>query len=423
MDTQHCQLLIIGGGPGGYVCAIRAGQLGLKTILVEAAHVGGTCLNVGCIPSKALIHAANAFHAQTAPNDLGIVSENVRIDTAQTQAWKNSIVAGLTQGVSGLLKRSNVTVMTGHATILDGKTVRADTQDGPCRITCDALVVATGARPTELSDLPFGGNVISSTEALSLSTVPKTLAVVGGGYIGLEIGTAMAKLGSNVTIVEASDRVLPQYDAALTRPVTARLSALGVDLRVSTKACGLSHSGDLEIEDHGSKSDIPADYILVAVGRTPVTQGFGLENLMLTMAGPYIAVDHVCATSMRGVFAIGDVTGDPMLAHRAMAQGVIVAEHVAGLASRWDKRAVPAVCFTDPELVVVGDLPSDDMATAVFPFAANGRALTMERTDGFVRAVYVPATEAITGLQAVGMGASELSGEFAVAIEMCATLR
>ena len=423
METRHCQILILGGGPGGYVCAIRAGQLGLNTVLVEAGPLGGTCLNVGCIPSKALIHAADLFHKQATPNDLGIAADNPRIDVAQTQAWKDSIVTKLTRGVVGLLTASNVTVVTGRGTILDGKTMRAETPDGPCRITCDALVIATGARPTEIPDLPFGGKVISSTEALSLHAIPKTLAVVGGGYIGLEIGTAMAKLGSQVTIIEAADRVLPQYDAALTRPVATRLGALGVDLRLSSKALGLSEAGDLQIEERGSRSGIAAEHVLVAVGRTPVTQGFGLEDLMLTMAGPHIAVDPVCATSMRGVFAIGDVTGEPMLAHRAMAQGVIVAEHVAGLASRWDKRAVPAVCFTDPEIVAVGALPSDDMASVSFPFAANGRALTMERSDGFVRAVYDPATEVITGLQAVGHGASELAGEFALALEMSATLR
>lgn len=429
MKTESCTLLIIGAGPGGYVCGIRAGQLGLDTIVVEGDRPGGTCLNVGCIPSKALIHAADEFAKVSqfaGDNELGISTTAPRIDLARTLAWKDGIVKRLTGGVSSLLKKSGTRVVSGTARILDGKTVEVATRDGPRRISCEHLVIATGSKPLELPALPFGGPVISSTEALDLQELPKRLTVVGGGYIGLEIGTALAKLGAEVTVVEAADRILPQYDAELTKPVMARLAALGITLHLSARASGLTDEGRaLTVESAEGRQEIAADKVLVTVGRAPVTRGFGLQDLGLTMNGEFLAIDDRCATSMRGVYAIGDVTGDPMLAHRAMAQGVIVAEHLAGQPALWDKRAIPAVCFTDPEIVTVGQLPGDaaaDVQTAVFPFAANGRSLTVERSDGFVRILHAADTGLVLGIQAVGTGVSELAGEFALAIEMGATL-
>ncbi|WP_283646443.1 dihydrolipoyl dehydrogenase [Marinovum algicola] len=429
MKTESCTLLIIGAGPGGYVCGIRAGQLGLDTIVVEGDRPGGTCLNVGCIPSKALIHAADEFAKVSqfaGDNELGISTTAPRIDLARTLAWKDGIVKRLTGGVSSLLKKSGTRVVSGTARILDGKTVEVDTREGPRRISCEHLVIATGSKPLELPALPFRGPVISSTEALDLQELPKRLTVVGGGYIGLEIGTALAKLGAEVTVVEAADRILPQYDAELTKPVMARLAALGITLHLSARASGLTDEGRaLTVESAEGRQEIAADKVLVTVGRAPVTRGFGLQDLGLTMNGEFLAIDDRCATSMRGVYAIGDVTGDPMLAHRAMAQGVIVAEHLAGQPALWDKRAIPAVCFTDPEIVTVGQLPGDaaaDVQTAVFPFAANGRSLTVERSDGFVRILHAADTGLVLGIQAVGTGVSELAGEFALAIEMAATL-
>ncbi len=422
MQSEHCDVLIIGAGPGGYVCGIRAGQLGLNTIILEEAKPGGTCLNVGCIPSKALIHAADEFHKRTAPNAFGIASEEATIDFAQTQSWKNGIVGRLNQGVRGLLKKSGARLIEARAEILDGKTVRADTADGPVQISCKHLVLATGSRPSALPHLPLGGDVISSSEALALTEIPKTLAVVGGGYIGLEIGTAMAKLGTRVTVVEAADRILPQYDAALTTPLYERLVDLGINLHLEAKAAGIATEGLLAVTTRDGEIRVPAHKVLVTVGRTPNLHGFGLESLGLTMDGAHIQVDDRCATSMREVYAIGDITGAPMLAHRAMAQGVVVAEHLAGQASTWDKRSMPAICFTDPEIVVVGDMPSARAAVSQFPYAANGRAMTMERTDGFIRVVHDRDTELILGIQAVGAGVSEMAGEFSLAIEMCATL-
>ncbi|MDK3075824.1 dihydrolipoyl dehydrogenase [Sedimentitalea sp. JM2-8] len=428
MTSLTCTLLIIGAGPGGYVCGIRAGQLGVDTIVVEGQKPGGTCLNVGCIPSKALIHAADEFakaRSFAGENELGISAGAPSIDLAITVAWKNGIVKRLTGGVSGLLKKAKTRYVQGQARIIDGKTVEVATADGPARITCKSLVIATGSKPFELPFLPFGGTVISSTEALDLETVPQKLAIVGGGYIGLEIGTAMAKLGAEVTVVEAAEHILPQYDAELTKPVLARLKELGITVHLSAKAKGLSEDETALVVDLGKDEiDILADKILVTVGRAPVVDGFGLEDLGLSMNGKFIATDAYGATSMRGVYAIGDVTGNPMLAHRAMAQGTIVAEHVAGLPSVWDKKAIPAVCFTDPEIVTVGALPGEvpGSVAAVFPFAANGRSMTMERSDGLVRVVYDPSSELILGIQAVGAGVSEMAGEFSLALEMAARL-
>ncbi|GGB58003.1 dihydrolipoyl dehydrogenase [Tistrella bauzanensis] len=434
MKDISCKLLVIGAGPGGYVCAIRAGQLGLDTVIVEAKKPGGTCLNVGCIPSKALIHAAEEFekvaHMAGGASPLGISTSAPTIDMARTIAWKDQIVGRLTGGVSGLLKRAKVKVVAGHARFRDGKTVEVDTETGLQVIRAETVVIATGSVPVELPFLPFGDRVISSTEALSLTTVPERFVVVGAGYIGLELGTAFAKLGARVTVVESQPRILPLYDAELTRPAAKRLDELGVEVLTGAKARGLARGGDgLVIETaEGEERTLPADKILVTVGRKPATQGWGIEELVLDMHGPFISVGDRCQTSMRGVYAIGDVTGEPMLAHRAMAQGEMVAEIVAGHKRAWDKRCIPAVCFTDPEIVTAG-LSLDEAKrqgvearTAQFPFSANGRAMSKLGEQGFVRVVFRADNNLVLGIQATGQGISELSAAFALAIEMGARL-
>ncbi|MHC5654007.1 dihydrolipoyl dehydrogenase [Stappia sp.] len=428
MSDLTCRLLIIGAGPGGYICGIRAGQLGIDTIVIDDQKPGGTCLNVGCIPSKALIHAAEEFHKlsrfASGSGALGISAASPAIDLAATLDWKNGIVSRLNAGVAGLLKKAGTRLMAGRATFQDGKTVKVTSDGSTVQIRAEQVVIATGSAPVELPFLPFGGKVISSTGALSLSEVPETLCVVGGGYIGLEIGTAFAKLGSKVTVVEAASRVLPQYDNALTRPVMKSLKSLGVEVLVDTKAKGLGDKG-LEIETADGKTrEIAADKVLVTVGRRPLSESGNIASLGLATDGAFLRVDDQCKTSMQGVFAIGDVTGEPMLAHRAMAQGEMVAEIVAGHKRRWDKRCIPAVCFTDPEIVTCGLSPDEakaeghEVTTGLFPFSANGRAMTMEAEDGFVRVVARKSDNLVLGLQAVGRGVSELSAAFALAIEM-----
>jgi dihydrolipoamide dehydrogenase len=432
MEDINTKLLVVGGGPGGYVCAIRAGQLGIDTILVEQFALGGTCLNVGCIPSKALIHAAEEFHvareAAAGRSPLGIRLADPAIDMSVLGGWKDGIVSRLTTGVGALLRKAKVRTVSGRAEFLDGKTVEVATEGGRLVIRAEAIVIATGAQPVSLPPLPFGGNVISSTEALSLDALPKRLAVVGGGYIGLEIGTAMAKLGSAVTIVEAAERILPLYDADLTRPVQTRLAQLGIEVHTQSRVTGLDGDRLLAEGPDGARLAIPCDKVLVTVGRRPNLAGFGVESLQLTMNGPYLRIDGQCRTSMRGVFAIGDVTGEPMLAHRAMSQGELVAEVVAGHKTVWDKVAMPAVCFTDPEIVSVGLSPAEarndgiETAAGQFPFRANGRAMSRARDDGFIRVLARADNHLVLGVQAVGAGVSELAAAFALAIEMGARL-
>ncbi|MGG6896665.1 MULTISPECIES: dihydrolipoyl dehydrogenase [Rhizobium] len=431
MKEIVCKLLVIGAGPGGYICAIRAGQLGVDTVIVESTKAGGTCLNIGCIPSKALIHAAEEFEKvsqMTSANALGITVEAPRLDLAQTIRWKDGIVGRLNSGVLGLLRKAKVKIVHGQAKFRDGKTVEVETETGTQIIRADTVVIATGSEPVELPSLPFGGAVLSSTEALALTSVPAALAVVGGGYIGLELGTAFAKMGAHVTVVEAMSQILPQYDAELVKPVAKRLNELGVRVLTGAKAKGYSGEALVIETAAGEGERIAADKVLVTVGRKPRTEGWGLEELDLDRTGRFIRIDERCRTSMRGVYAIGDVTGEPMLAHRAMAQGEMVAEIVAGRKRAWDKRAIPAVCFTDPEIVTAGLSPDEaraqgyEIRVGLFPFAANGRAMTTQSEDGFVRAVARVDTSLVLGLQAVGAGVSELSSAFSLALEMGARL-
>ncbi len=432
MKTLKPKVLVVGGGPGGYVAAIRAGQLGLDTVLVEAERLGGTCLNVGCIPSKALIHAASQLAGMsdsTALASLGIgLHAPPTLDLAQTMRWKDGVVTRLNQGVAGLLKRAKVTVVKGWGVFSDAKTCTVATSDGPVTITPEHVILATGSTPATLPLLPFGDRVISSTEALSLSALPTSLAVIGGGYIGLELGIAFRKLGSAVTIVEAQDRLLPLYDAELVAPVAKWLDAHGVTVHLGAKATRAS-AGGLEItRSDGGAETIAADKILVTIGRRPRTAGWGLEAMGVDLAGGFVKIDARCATSMRNVWAIGDLVGEPMLEHKAAAQGHMVAEIIAGHARRFDPVAIAAVCFTEPEIVAAGLSPAQaeglglETIVANFPFAANGRALTTAAGEGFVRIVARKDNHRVLGIQAVGAHVAELSGEFALALEMGAVL-
>jgi len=434
MDTQ---LLVIGGGPGGYIAAIRAAQLGIATILIEGEYLGGTCLNIGCIPSKALIHVAGELDNMkryAADNTLGIRVQAPTFDAPQAVRWKDGVVRRLTGGVATLLKKYGAQVIDGWADIVDGKTVdvrtRAEGGTQTRRISCEHLLLAPGSVPVALPSLAFGGRVISSTEALSPSAIPKKLVVVGAGYIGLELGIAYRKLGAEVTVIEAMQQLLPSYDAELARPLAASMRKLGINVHLGCTVQGMNDSGDrVRMRDaQGAEQQVAADQVLVAVGRQPRTEGWGLERLQLDMAGRYIKIDAQCRTSMRNVWAIGDVTGEPMLAHRSSAQGEMVAEVIGGAKRRFEPAAIPAVVFTDPEVVTVGRSPDDaarggvDCIHAQFPFSANARALTLESSDGFVRVVARRDNHLIVGWQAVGRDVSELAAAFAQSIEMGARL-
>ena len=429
MPDLKCHTLVIGAGPGGYVAAIRAAQLGLDTVIVERDYWGGTCLNVGCIPSKAIIHVAEEYEKVrqfAGKSALGIELKSPKLNFKKSMAWKDNIVSQLTGGVSGLLKKAGVKSLSGTARFVDGKTVEVEAADGVQIIRAKNIIIATGSTSAQLAHMPFGGDVISSSQALALSKVPKSLSIIGAGYIGMELGMAFAKLGSKVTIIEMSDRILPSFDAELTAPVAARLKELGVELCLSAKAHGFDpDKNSLTVElSSGTQVSLPSDKVLVTVGRKPALNALELENLLVDMDGDYIKIDERCRTSMTGIYAIGDVTGNPMLAHRAMAQGEMVAEILAGENRVWDKNVIPAVCFTDPEIVTVG-LSEAEAITAgysvkveSFPFLANGRAKTMENEAGFVRMVARSEDHLILGVQAVGQGVSELSSYFAFMCEM-----
>jgi dihydrolipoamide dehydrogenase len=434
MREISCRLLVIGAGPGGNVCAIRAAQLGIDTVIVEGAAPGGACLNVGCIPSKALIHVADE-HARLAQaaaggSPFGLRAAGTELDFAAAVAWKDGIVGRLTGGVAGLLKQAGVKSVAGWARFRDGKTVEVETEIGLQVVRAEAVVIATGSEPADLPGLPFGGAVIDSAAALALTEPPRRLVVVGAGYIGLELGTAFAKLGSSVAVVEAEERILPRWDAELTRPVARRLEALGAEVLTGARARRMSRDGAALVVESadGRERRLAADRVLVTVGRRPATERVGLEELDLDRDGPFVRIDEGCRTSMRGVYAIGDVTGEPMLAHRASAQGEMVAEIVAGRRRGWDRRAVPEICFTDPEIVAVGLGPEAaraggrEIRVGQFPFSASGRALTLGATEGFVRVVARADNHLVLGVQAVGAGVAELAASFALALEMGARL-
>ena len=436
--TLTPKVLVVGGGPGGYVAAIRAGQLGLGCVLVESDRLGGTCLIRGCIPSKALIHAAGKFEAMghcVGKGSCGIrLKEAPVLDMAETVRWKETIVDKMNHGVAGLLRKAKVQVVEGWAEFSDGKTCEVRTASGPVTIKAEHVILATGSTALPLPGLPFGGPVISSSEALSLERLPERLVVIGAGYIGLELGIAYRKFGSKVTVIEAREQILPLYDKELVQPVERWLERADVTVHVGAKVISLRQSANdctvsVQTRDN-APIDVVADKVLVTVGRKPATEGWGLEHMAVDMRGPYIQVDDQCRTSMRDVWAIGDVVGEPMLAHKASAQGEMVAEIIAGHRRRFDPVAIPAVCFTEPEIVTVGMLPLEaarqgvETISGVFPFAANGRALTMEAVDvgGFVRVLARRDNHRVLGIQAVGLQVSELSGEFAHALEMGAVI-
>lgn len=429
-----CKVLVIGGGPGGYVAAIKAGQLGLDTILVEASRLGGTCLIRGCIPSKAIIHAAGRYEELNSHQGDGKFGISLKtapsLDFSKTIEWKESIVDRLSGGIDGLLKKAKVRTIEGWATFRDGKTCDVKTEGGITTITAEHVILATGSHATELPFMPFGGDIISSTEALELKEIPEELVVVGAGYIGLELGIAYAKLGSKVTFIEALDRILPLYDKELVRPVNKWLKKQGITVHLQAKAKDFKDNIVSFEDKQGKTHTLKADKALVTVGRKPNTEGWGLENMAVDMDGAFIKVDNQCCTAMKNVWAIGDVVGEPMLAHKASAQGEMVAEIIAGHRRSFDPVAIAAVCFTDPEIVGVGlsaeeaKLQGIEVSVGKFPLMANGRALTMDAGEGggFVRVTARADNHLVLGLHAVGPHVSELSGEFAHALEMGACL-
>ncbi|WP_436663842.1 dihydrolipoyl dehydrogenase [Alicyclobacillus acidoterrestris] len=429
---EEVEVLVIGAGPGGYVAAIRAAQLGKSVTIVDKAELGGVCLNRGCIPSKALISAAHQYEAARESAFPGIES-TAKLDYKKVQEWKQSVVNKMTGGVQSLMKGNKITVIDGEAFFTKPDEVRIMHENGGQRIKFQHCILATGSRPIELKSLPFGKRVLSSTEALALDEIPERLIVVGGGYIGAELGQTFAKFGSKVTIIEGLDSILAAFDKQMVRLVEKNLKKY--DVQIETKAMAKSveeteNSIKLTYTNQaGEDKTIEADYILVTVGRRPNTDELGLQDAGIELGEKgLIKVDAQCRTTNPNVYAIGDIVPGAALAHKASYEGKVAAEAIAGMPSVVDYRCIPAVVFSDPEMATVG-LSEDEakkeynsVSVGRFPYAANGRATALNATEGFIKLIADKETGVLVGAQVVGYEASNLIAELGLAIEMSATL-
>lgn len=427
---QQADVVVLGAGPAGYVCAIRLAQLGKKVTVVDRAEVGGVCLNRGCIPSKALIYAGTLYEKLAHAGEIGIeIQGGVKINMPKLMSWKDSVVQKLTGGVSGLLKANGCTVIAGDAKFTGPKSLEVKTPSGVTQLTFNQCVIATGSRPASIPGIEVDQKKVwDSTGALSQKEIPGSLLCIGGGYIGLELGTFYAKVGSKVTVVEAFPNLLGMVDPDLTRVVQKKLEKLGVEVKTRTqvKACKLAVKGvDVTLFDGTQEVTRHFDAVLVTIGRTPNTDGLGLEKAGIkTDAKGFLTVDAQRRTSVPHLYAIGDVAGQPLLAHKGSKEGMVAAEAIAGKKVAYDVVAMPAVIFTDPEIATVGLTESEAKAKGIevrvgtFPFAANGRALSVNEADGLVKMVGDAKTGRLLGVHIVGAEASNLISEAALALEM-----
>ncbi|WP_239710416.1 MULTISPECIES: dihydrolipoyl dehydrogenase [unclassified Mammaliicoccus] len=419
--------IVIGAGPGGYVAAIRAAQLGQKVTIVEKGELGGVCLNVGCIPSKALLSASHRFHNAQHSEDMGVVAEKVALNFEKVQEFKNGVVKKLTGGVAGLMKGNKIEVAKGEAYFVDENNLKVMTDKASQTYTFKHAIIATGSRPIEIPNFKFGKRVIDSTGALALQEVPKKLVVVGGGYIGSELGTAYANFGSEVTILEGAKDILGGFEKQMTQIVKKGLKAKGVEIVTEAMAKSAEETDNgvkVTYEAGGETKEIEADYVLVTVGRRPNTDELGLEELGLKLSERgLVEVDEQSRSSIENIYAIGDIVAGPPLAHKASYEAKVAAEAISGEKSAVDYLAIPAVCFTEPELATVGHTEVSakeeglEVKAAKFPFAANGRALALNETAGFVKLVTLKENGLLVGAQVAGTGASDIIAELGLAIE------
>lgn len=430
--SKQAEAVVIGAGPGGYVAAIKLAQLGKKTILVDKDKLGGECLNYGCIPSKALIHAANLYEKISKSSSIGISVTEAKVNVSKLQEWKTSVVDKLRSGVATLCKRNNIEVIFGEATFESPTSLAVMTSTGTEIVHADNIIIATGSKPIELPRLGFDQKrIISSKEALELTRIPEHLLIVGGGAIGLEIGMLYAKFGSKLTVIELTDQLLPGTDSDLVQIVSRTLRRLGANVLLKSKVVSHEDLGQREkiiVETPSGHESYEVDVVLVSVGRRPRTNGLAIDKAGVEVSEKgFIRVDKQLRTSTPSIFAIGDVVGPPFLAHKASREGIIAAEVIAGRSSELDFRALPSTVFTSPEVAIVG-LNEDQLQKAgrqirigKFPLAALGRALTNDDSEGFVKIIADAETDAVLGVEIVGGGASDLISEAALAIEMGAT--
>lgn len=423
--------VVIGGGPGGYVAAIRLAQLGIETLVIEKENLGGVCLNVGCIPSKAVIHAAKSFYkAKNEFGNMGIKISDPQLDFPAMISWKDKITQKLSSGIGGLLKGNRVSVLKGTASFVSKNQIEVlETSGTKTTVDFENCIIATGSSPIALPAFPVEqAKIVDSTGALALKKLPASMIVVGGGYIGLELGMAYAKLGTKITVVEFADSVLSAFDKDIVQVIEKKIKKLGIDVLTGTKAQSFKDSGTqvtLVCETPTGVREVTADHLFISIGRKPNTGGMNLEKLGVELdKHGFIKVNEMLQTSVSGIFAIGDVAGQPMLAHKASKEGEIAAEVIAGHKSVMDVRQIPAVVFTDPEVGQAGLSEKEAKAKGLnitvsrFPYAAIGRALTTDETDGFVKFISDATTREVLGITIVGANASDLISEACLAIEM-----
>lgn len=436
MPEEQFDAIVLGGGPGGYVCAIRMGQLGLKVACVEEDEYGGVCLNWGCIPSKALISNAHFYEKAQSAAEVGIQLGSVGLDVDAMQDWKGGIVKKLTGGVRQLLKANKATIVEGRGRVSSPTSVEVEAADGSKRVlrASKGVVVATGSATIQIPGFDFDGErIIGAKEAVSLRQVPKRLVVIGGGVIGCELGMTYQKFGSELTLVELTPSLLPGTDTDCVRVVERKIKKHGGKVLTASKATGVERHADgslvVSVQTAQGTETLPCDVLLVAVGMKPRSRGIGLEEIGVEIdRRGFVKTNDVCQTNVEGIYAIGDVSGPPMLAHKASKEGEVCAEVVAGKRAGKDWVTVPGIIFTDPEIATVG-LTADEakeqgyeVQVGKFPFAALGRAMSLRETDGFVKVVGDKASGRVLGIHIVGPNASDLISEAALALEMVATV-
>ncbi len=429
---KQTKCVVIGAGPGGYVAAIRLAQLGVQTTIVEKGPLGGVCLNVGCIPSKSYIHAASIFENIKGAGEVGITVSEPTVDLAKTRKWKDKIVKRLTTGIGLLLQKNNVEILHGEARFTGANTLEVKSKESSETLQFESAIIATGSRSMEIPPFPFDSDVvISSTEALDLDDVPEDLVVIGGGVIGLEIGMYLNKFGANVSVVEMLDQILPGTDPEVVKTLNRVLKKRKIKAHVKTRALGFeSRDGKavVQLEKNGKSSEIPADKILVCIGRRPNSENLDLEAAgVKTDDHGFIPVDDQLRTNVPNIHAIGDVVGGMLLAHKASKEGLVAANIIAGQADAYDIRAMPWAVFTDPEIAGCGLLESEAREQGIkvkvgrFPFKALGRAMAMRDTEGFAKIVTNAETDEVLGVVVIGPEAGDLIAEATLAIEMGAT--
>ena len=432
MADKKFDVVVVGGGPGGYAAAFRAADLGLKTALVDPEeNPGGVCLYRGCIPSKALLHVVKLKQEALEAADFGLKFDEPNINVKQVREWKDSVVQTLVGGLGQLTKKRKVKHIRGMAQFKDAHTLKVELEGDTQEVTFEHAILATGSEPVSLPDVEFSKNILSSATALDLPNVPEKMLVVGAGYIGLEIGSVYAGMGSQVSVVEMTDKLMPGADRDLVDSFAKRNKDLFEEIMLETKVAGIKGKRKIKVKFEGKhEGEKTYNKVMIAIGRKPRSKNLGLENLDVEIDDQgFVKVNEQRQTGESSIYAIGDISGEPMLAHKASYEGKIAAEAIAGQKAVYDPKAIPAVVYTDPEIAWCGLTETEAKAqgrkvkVAKFPWAASGRAATLNRSDGLTKLIFDPETERVLGVGIVGKHAGDMIPEAALAVEMAAVAR